>query len=118
MRGDLPRMEVTVPRRKIRDEEEARACLAAVARSGLPRAAWARANGFDGRSLNGWRVALERRDRKQRQAAGLAELVPVHAPASERRSELVVQAGGLRVVVPRDFEEDHLLRVLRVVAAC
>ncbi|MFT6161752.1 MAG: transposase-like protein [Myxococcota bacterium] len=53
-----------MPRRKIRDEQDALDCLMAAKTSGLARSEWARAHGIDERSLNGWRVALERRDAK------------------------------------------------------
>lgn len=47
-------------RRKLRDEADARSCLARAARSQQGRAEWARRNGVDVRSLNMWRVMLER----------------------------------------------------------
>ena len=42
--------------RRVRDEAEARACLDAVGASGLSPREWARNNGFDGRSLQAWRL--------------------------------------------------------------
>lgn len=42
--------------RKIKDDADAEACLRAAEASGLPRSAWAWANGIDARSLNIWRV--------------------------------------------------------------
>ena len=50
-----------MPGRKIRDESDARECLAAVRVAGGDRVAWAREHRVDARSLNAWRVALERR---------------------------------------------------------
>lgn len=52
--------------RKIKDEFEARTCLAKVVAPGRPLAVWAREHGFDGRSLNIWKTILERRGRSGR----------------------------------------------------
>jgi hypothetical protein len=49
--------------RRITDRDEAEACLASVASSGLDRATWARREGIDARSLNAWRLNLERSER-------------------------------------------------------
>ena len=46
--------------RKIRDEADAKACLAAVRAAGGDRLRWAHAHPVDARSLNMWRVVLER----------------------------------------------------------
>ena len=46
--------------RRVDDELEARRCLQAVAASGRSLGAWAREQGIDGRSLNAWRMNLER----------------------------------------------------------
>ena len=69
--------------RKIRDETEAMACLAAVARSSLSRREWARAHGIDGRSLNSWRLNLERRGRSAEMTA--LRLVEVFAGETAAR---------------------------------
>ena len=58
-----------MPRRKIRDVADAHACLNAAAASGLPRAVWARANGIDARSLNAWRITLDRTKRPRSELA-------------------------------------------------
>jgi len=47
--------------RKLRDEADARACLAAMEASGLSLSEWARQHGMDGRSLHCWRMSLARR---------------------------------------------------------
>ena len=72
--------------RKIRDEADARACLAAVRAAGGDRIAWAHAYGVDARSFNAWRVALERRAAKRSAAAApkLIELAPSSAPHAPR----------------------------------
>ena len=107
-----------MPGRKIRDEADARACLDAVASSGLARAEWARAHEIDARSLNAWRLNLGRKEAACHPVDFL-ELVP--RPVAATRSEghpLRVRRDDLVVEVPEDFDADHLLRVLRVVAAC
>ena len=109
-----------MPRRKIRDEQDARNCLAAATASGLPRAQWARDHGIDGRSLNGWRVALGRRDARVEKSVTFTELVPT-APVSAKPiavSWLRVCAGDCVVEVPTDFDDDHLRRVLKAALAC
>ena len=111
-----------MPRRKVRDEVEARQFLEAVACSGLPRAEWARRHGIDGRSLNAWRLALERRDRKRDGIAKplefleLVPTVPVASRPTARSLELRVQ--DVQISVPADFDDRHLQRVLRAVLAC
>lgn len=99
-------------KRKVRDEADARFCLAAQAASGLTLSAWARREGIDGRSLNLWRVNLARWA-APKPSPRLVELVPMHAPP-----RYVVRCGQLSVEVDDGFEEATLLRLLRVVAAC
>lgn len=105
-----------MPGRKILDEADARACLDAARASGLTRTEWAHDNGVNARSLNAWRLNLDRRDAPSRPVDFL-ELVPATASSSPR-PRLRVRHGDLVVEVPADFDDDHLLRVLRVVAAC
>ena len=95
--------------RRIRDEADARACLAAVEASGLGRAEWARREGIDARSLNVWRMNLSRK----RAPARLVELVP-----TVRAARYVVRCGHLEVEIGDDFNEATLFRLLQVVAAC
>lgn len=103
--------------RKIRDAADARACLAAMEGSGLARADWARAHGIDGRSLNAWRLNLERSDSESGwRPVRLVELVATDAsPPSER---YVIRSGAFTVEVGELFEDATLLRLLRVVASC
>ena len=79
-----------MPGRKIADETDAHACLEAAMRSGLARAEWARAHGVDARSLNAWRLNLERRSAE---AAKPSEL---------RLFELVRQVQA-KQCLPRDW---------------
>ena len=108
-----------MPCRKVRDESEARQFLEAVACSGLARADWARRHGIDGRSLNAWRLVLERRDRKRDRVPEpieFMELIPTEP--SSRQPTLDLRVHDVRIAVPVDFDDRHLERVLRVVLAC
>ena len=102
-----------MPGRKIRDERDARACLEAVDKSGTGRAAWARTNGIDARSLNAWRLNLDRSPTRPAELR-LVELVPeVSGDAGFR-----VSCGPFVIDVPRGFDESALARLLGVVAEC
>ncbi len=103
-----------MPGRKIRDEADARACLDDAASSGLRRAQWARVHGVDARSLNAWRVNLRRRDA----TPSVLQFVELVATEGGDVRTLRVRRNALEVEVPEDFDDDHLLRVLRVLAAC
>lgn len=100
------------------DQREAEACLAAVAASGLGRAAWAHRQGIDARSLNAWRLNLERGKSTpgDRRALRVVELVPTTPPRSNTRYE--VRCGRFVVEVDEDFDERVLSRLLAVVAGC
>jgi hypothetical protein len=100
--------------RKIRDVGDARECLDAARASGLARAQWAHENGVDARSLNAWRLNLERR--RRRPTLRVVELVPA-APATTA-SPLRVQCGPFVIEVAPDFDDDALARLLAVMASC
>ncbi len=77
-------------RRKIRDEEDARSCLAAARAAGQGPTEWSREHGVDGRSLFAWTKKVSRIDGERRSAAetwtgrrGVVELVPTASPAVE-----------------------------------
>ena len=98
------------------DQREAEACLAAVEASGLGRAAWAHRQGIDARSLNAWRLNLERgRPTSRAPELRVLELVPT-ATRSATRYE--VRCGPFVVEVGEDFDERVLSRLLAVVAGC
>jgi len=99
--------------RKIRDAEEARWCLEAVADSQLARAEWARRNGIDARSLNAWRLILARAERQV--PTRWVELVAAQRVPTSR---YVVRVGDVAVEVGDDFQDDTLRRLLAVVASC
>lgn len=107
-----------MPGRKIRDEDDARACLSAVESSTLARAAWARSHGIDARSLNAWRLALERRARRDK-SSGLFDLVPLGGERTRPAVPvMVVRRGDFAVDISRDVDVVHLGRVLQALAAC
>ncbi len=108
--------------RKIHSEADARRCLAAVARSGVPRVAWAHEHGIDARSLNAWRVNLARgrRDTEREPSSAatpglrLVELVastPLAPPAYR------VRCGVFEVEVGGEIDAERLGQLLRVMAA-
>ncbi len=98
--------------RKVVDEADARECLEAAERSGLSRVAWARQAGIDARSLNLWKLNLERRSAGP--LTDWLEIVSAPAPASGLR----VHVGRCAVEVPVGFDVDTLRRVLQVLDAC
>ncbi len=110
--------------RKIRDEADARGCIASVKRAGVELAQWARAEGIDGRSLRAWATNLERRSRTRTKLAStrgvakvrLVELVPT--TVEHARSLYVIRVGERSVEVDAGFDEGTLRRVLAVLAAC
>ena len=101
--------------RRINDEEDARACLRAVGISGMARAVWARTHGVNPRSLNAWRIALERRGPRE-SAAGLrlVELVAAAPVVTAYR----VRVGRFEVDVEPGYDDGALVRLLRVLASC
>lgn len=101
--------------RKIIDEHDARRCLRRAAASGLLRAEWARAEGIDGRSLNMWRLNLDRHRSVEQPTLRLVELVPAAEPAAE---VLTVRIGLYEVEVPMDFNAGLLEKLLGVLARC
>lgn len=112
-------------RRKIRDEADARACIAAVRSSGLVSAAWARSAGVDGRSLRAWTMNLARsaRPRKATRSSTqsgavvqLVELVP--AMASRAPGRYVVRVGANYVELDEQFDDATLRRLVAVLSSC
>ncbi len=108
--------------RKIRGEDEARSCLAAVEASGRPRVEWAKAHGIDARSLHAWHVNLTRGSRMPTRRR------PVPSPPGLHLVELLatnpsvaipyrVRCGVFEVEVTGDVDEDRLGRVLRAMAS-
>lgn len=103
-------------RRRIHDMAEARACLEAIATSGLTRTQWAHQNGIDGRSMQGWWLALEgKRSRRRPTELRLVEVVAMPAPEPSRYA---IRCGPFSVDVDEHFDEGVLRRLLAVVASC
>lgn len=106
-------------RRKVPDAETARTWLDAARRSGLPRVDWCAAAGVDARSLQCWRLALDRR--ATRSASPFVEWVarpeaveagpPAHPP-------LRVHVGEAIVDVPPGFHAESLAAAIRVLRSC
>jgi transposase-like protein len=105
--------------RKVRDEDEARCLLAEAEMMGMSRASWARTRGVDPRSLNAWRLNLERQGGSEdvEEPVRLVELVP-SSPAEAEGPAYVVRCGRFEVEVDERFDDDTLRRLLRVVAWC
>ena len=105
-------------KRKIRDEQDARRCLAAAQASRKSRSAWARQHGVDGRSLYAWDKKLApdaEASKKPERHGGLVELIPNSADVASR---YVVRCGRLAVEIDDHFDEATLGRLLKVIAAC
>jgi hypothetical protein len=116
--------------RKIDDEVDARACLAAAAKSRMTLGQWARAHGVDGRSLHAWQMNTSRGARSTTRRAikstrvrvrgprqlGLVELVPV--ASATRTARYVVTVGALALEFGDDCQDETIRRVLRVLRSC
>ena len=101
-------------RRKVRDQHDAAELLGALERSGQSLAEFCRARGLDGRSLNCWRINLQRDAAPGPNSLRLVELA---APRSQPAVYRIV-VDGIEVEVNDHFREDTLARLLAVVAAC
>lgn len=99
-------------RRKIKNRRDAESCLAAAATCSQTPTEWARGNGVDGRSLHCWRLAIE--GSRTTAPLRLLELVVDAAPPPRFYT---VRCGAFEVDAPRDFDDEVLGRLLRVVAS-
>ncbi|MCB9508468.1 MAG: hypothetical protein H6697_12500, partial [Myxococcales bacterium] len=110
--------DMPAPARKIRDADDADACLAALHASGLPLKAWANAHGIDGRSLNMWRLNRQRTTVAPPASTPfrLVELLPVERP--EPVADFRVHIDDLVVCVPAGFDADALGRLVAVLRRC
>lgn len=106
---------MTGVRRKVRDAVDARSCLNEAERAGLTRAAWARANGVDGRSLNMWRVILARNDADRVVPLRLVEVVSRSAAPV---ATYTVRVDRFAVDVDEAFNDEVLRRLLGVLSSC
>jgi hypothetical protein len=112
-------------RRKIRDEADARRCIASVNTSKLTAREWARSEGIDGRSLRAWTLNLRRSagstksTRSQTSSAKplrLVELIP--STPARTPSRYVLRVGVHAVEVDDQFSEATLRRLVAVLASC
>ncbi len=110
--------------RKIEDEADARRCLAAVKRAGGDLRAWTRAHRVDGRSLNLWRLHLERRAGQSAPATSrpaqlsVVELIPARPPRASHPARYAMEVAGVRLELGDDFQDDTLRRLVRVLRSC
>lgn len=106
--------------RKVLNEQDARRCLTAVKASGHELGAWAREHGVDGRSLNLWRVNLERRGvlRVRAAAPRLVELVVARPAVVVPQAPFVLRIGGVELEVGDQFDEASLRRLVGVLKSC
>lgn len=102
--------------RMVRDEADARECLASVAASKQSRGDWARANGVDGRSLYLWSLRLPPVPAEPPAELRLVELVARSVPRLPAR--YTVRVGELGIEVDDAFDDDVLRRLISVVASC
>jgi hypothetical protein len=115
-------------RRRIRDEADARTCLAAAKESGLTRAAWCRASGVDGRSLRAWFMNLARREprslRNKKMVTAMAkrvelvELVAARSAPVRTSPGYTVRVGRVGIEVGDDFDAGTLRRLVAMLATC
>lgn len=108
-----------MPGRKILNESDARRCLAAARATRGGIAAWARAHGVDGRSLNAWHVNLARRGVPRVRAVSPKLVELVRAPAAPAaRGPYVLHVGGVELEVGDNFDEQSLRRLVSLLKSC
>lgn len=106
-------------RRKVRDAEEARQLLIDVELHGMTRRELCRDRGVDARSLNAWRVNLERKSGPGRASppVRLVELV-VEKPPVAASSSFRVWHGDFAVEFDGAAEAEVIRKVLWAVSQC
>ena len=106
--------------RKVLNEQDASRCLTAVKASRSELGAWAREHGVDGRSLNLWRVNLERRGvlRVRAAAPKMVELVVAPRPVVGPRAPFVLRIGDVELEVGDHFDDASLRRLVGVIKSC
>ena len=103
--------------RRIENELDARFCLNAARAAGLSAVTWARANGVHSQSLAAWLRRLLPKDVGP-EPMQLVELVPSAPTQARTNANLVVRVGDASIEVPTDFDEPHLVRVVRALRTC
>ena len=111
--------------RRVRDREDAEACIRKIEHSGMTLVDWAHEHDIDARSLNMWLVNLERSQFSPKpqpdRGIGFVEWVPAVSSVqggSMANTPYLVRCGGFEVEVPPDFDEATLSRLLSMVAVC
>jgi len=103
-------------RRQTTDRErEIAAKLAELERSGETVAAFARRHGLSAWTVYDWR---RKHGGARRRRQPRAEVVSVEVVPSEQTGVFEVVVGDLLVRVPLGFDDDELLRLVRVVRSC
>jgi hypothetical protein len=103
--------------RKVRDAEDAEACLSAAERAGLAPRDWAHQNGVNARSLHMWRILLDRQ--KGPPARAPLRLVELVTAALAPQPPLYrVCCGDVSIELDERFDEAVVLRLLRLVREC
>lgn len=102
-------------RRKVRDEAEAVALIEEAHRRGVKPSDVALERGISGRSVQGWRLVLSKRE--SRRSSAFLELVPLTVAAATARSYRV-WVGELAVEVDDHFDEGTLHRLVSVLRGC
>lgn len=92
--------------------------MAAMESSGLEAARWSQEHGVDGRSLNAWRINLDRRGQAASDGPMRLRLVELVAHPTVAPSRYVVRMGEFAVEVDDGFDDATLRRLLGVVASC
>lgn len=106
-----------MPRRTIKDTSDAKACLTALADSGMDLRAWALAHGIDGRSLRAWHRRLEGAEAQPTEKSSIRLVELVTAPGSSAGA-VVVRVGRCEVELRPGFDDETLRRILRVAQEC
>ena len=103
--------------RRIENELDARLCLDAARAAGLSAVTWARANGVHSQSLGAWLRRLLPKDVGP-EPMQLVELVPRAPVQTQTNANLLVRVGDASIEVPADFDEPHLVRLVRALRSC
>lgn len=101
--------------RKIRDREDALACIEAQASSGLSLGQWTQQNGIDGRSLHAWMINMAPRSKPPAELRVVEVLSPTLIDSA---CPIRIRCGRFVVEVDSGFDDDALTRVLAAVASC
>lgn len=110
------------PRRKVRDQAEARELLDRLLDSNMKLPEFCAEHGIDGRSLNCWRRNLARRRHADAapapgpQRLRLVEVLPSTPPGPSPTYRVVV--GSVVIELDHHFDEHDLTRLLRAVTRC